>query len=55
MRKNTILLLLLLVLFTAGYAFPLLSQFENGVKTTLKNAQRRKRLRRIAPRFSRSF
>ena len=32
------LLLMVLVLFTAGYAFPLLSQFENGVKTTLKNA-----------------
>ena len=32
------LLLLLLVVFTAGYAFPLLSQFENGVKETLKNA-----------------
>ena len=32
------LLLLVLVLFTAGYAFPLLSQFENGVKGTLKNA-----------------
>ena len=32
------LLLMLLVLFTAGYAFPLLSQFENGVKGTLKNA-----------------
>ena len=32
------LLLMVLVLFTAGYAFPLLSQFENGVKGTLKNA-----------------
>ena len=32
------LLLLLLVFFTAGYAFPLLSQFENGLKQTLKNA-----------------
>lgn len=32
------LLLMLLVVFTAGYAFPLLSQFENGVKGTLKNA-----------------
>ena len=32
------LLLLLLVLFTAGYAFPLLSQFENTLKGTLKNA-----------------
>lgn len=31
-------LLMLLAVFTAGYAFPLLSQFENGVKTTLKNA-----------------
>ena len=31
-------LLLVLVLFTAGYAFPLLSQFENTVKGTLKNA-----------------
>ncbi len=31
-------LLLLLALFTAGYAFPLLSQFENGVRGTLKNA-----------------
>ena len=32
------ILLLLLALFTAGYAFPLLSQFDNGVKATLKNA-----------------
>ena len=31
-------LLLLFVLFTAGYAFPLLSQFDNTVKGTLKNA-----------------
>lgn len=31
-------LLLLLALFTAGYAFPLLSQFENTVRGTLKNA-----------------
>ena len=31
-------LLLVLVLFTAGYAFPLLSQFDNTVKGTLKNA-----------------
>lgn len=31
-------LLLIVVLFTAGYAFPLLSQFENTVKGTLKNA-----------------
>ena len=31
-------LLLLLALFTAGYAFPLQSQFDNTVKGTLKNA-----------------
>ena len=31
-------LLLTLTLFTAGYAFPLLSQFENSVRGTLKNA-----------------
>ncbi len=31
-------LLLIVALFTAGYAFPLLSQFENTVKGTLKNA-----------------
>lgn len=31
-------ILLALVLFTAGYAFPLLSQFDNTVKGTLKNA-----------------
>lgn len=31
-------LLLLLTLFTASYAFPLLSQFDNTVKGTLKNA-----------------
>lgn len=31
-------LMLALVLFTAGYAFPLLSQFDNTVKGTLKNA-----------------
>ncbi len=31
-------LLLLFALFTAAYAFPLLSQFENGVWGTLKNA-----------------
>lgn len=31
-------LLLLLVFFTATYTFPLLSQFENGVRATLKNA-----------------
>lgn len=31
-------LLLLLAVFTAGYAFPLLSQFDNTVKATLKNA-----------------
>ena len=31
-------LLLLLTLFTASYAFPLLSQFDNSVKGTLKNA-----------------
>ncbi|MBR5094093.1 MAG: YesL family protein [Oscillospiraceae bacterium] len=31
-------LLLLLVLFTASYAFPLLSQFENSALGTLKNA-----------------
>lgn len=31
-------LLLLLALFTAGYAFPLLSQFDNSVRGTLKNA-----------------
>lgn len=32
------MLLLLLALFTAGYAFPLLSQFDNSVFGTLKNA-----------------
>jgi uncharacterized membrane protein YesL len=32
------LLLMLLVVFTAGYVFPLLSQFENDVRGTLKNA-----------------
>lgn len=31
-------ILLALALFTAGYAFPLLSQFDNTVKGTLKNA-----------------
>ena len=31
-------ILFALVLFTAGYAFPLLSQFDNTVKETLKNA-----------------
>ena len=31
-------LLLLIALFTAGYAFPLLSQFDNSVRGTLKNA-----------------
>lgn len=31
-------LLLIVTLFAAGYAFPLLSQFENTVKETLKNA-----------------
>ncbi len=31
-------LLLLLTLFTASYAFPLLSQFDNTVKGTLRNA-----------------
>ena len=31
-------ILLVLVLFTAGYAFPLLSQFDNTVKGTIKNA-----------------
>lgn len=32
------MLLLLLAVFTAGYAFPLLSQFDNTVAGTLKNA-----------------
>ncbi len=32
------ILLLLMTFFTAGFAFPLLSQFENGVTGTLKNA-----------------
>jgi len=32
------MLLLLLAVFTAGYAFPLLSQFDNTVVGTLKNA-----------------
>ena len=31
-------LLLVLVVLTAGYAFPLLSQFQNSTMTTLKNA-----------------
>ena len=31
-------ILLVLVLFTAGYAFPLLSQFDDTVKGTIKNA-----------------
>lgn len=32
------LLLLVLIFFTGGYAFPLLSQFENSLRQTLKNA-----------------
>ena len=38
LMKLPFFLLLLLAAFTGAYAFPLLSQFENSVKQTLKNA-----------------